>query len=151
MLKQASRMLGLALLGLMAGCNTEGPTTPITFVGPAALVVTDVRLGQGTALSVGQRATVHYALWLYDPRATESKGTLLEDSRQIAAGVQGFTIRIATGSVIQGWVEGLPGMRIGGVRRLIIPPSLAYGATGNQAIPPNAWVVFDVELLAVTD
>jgi FKBP-type peptidyl-prolyl cis-trans isomerase FkpA len=111
------------------------------FVGPANLVVTDVR--------VGQRATVHYALWIYDPSGTESKGTLIEDSRLTSAANTGVTIPIVSGTVIQGWVEGLPGMNVGGLRRLIIPPSLAYGSNGNGSIPPNAWIVFDVDLLAI--
>jgi FKBP-type peptidyl-prolyl cis-trans isomerase FkpA len=149
MLKHASRSLCLALLLLMAGCNTEGPATPIVFVGPANLVISDVRVGTGATLAAGQRATVHYALWLYDPSGTDSKGTLIEDSRQTSAATTGLTISIATGTVIQGWVEGLPGMNVGGLRRLIIPPSLAYGTTGNGPIPPNSWIVFDVDLLAI--
>jgi FKBP-type peptidyl-prolyl cis-trans isomerase FkpA len=149
MLKHASRALCLSLLFLMAGCNTEGPMTPIVFVGPANLVVTDVRVGQGATLAVGQRATVHYGLWLYNPGGAESKGTLIEDSRLTGAAATGVTIPIVAGTVIQGWVEGLPGMNIGGLRRLIIPPSLAYGPNGNGGIPPNAWLVFDVDLLAI--
>ncbi|MEX2271742.1 MAG: FKBP-type peptidyl-prolyl cis-trans isomerase [Vicinamibacterales bacterium] len=149
MLTHATRTISLALLALVAGCNTEGPTTPITFVGPASLVITDLRTGAGETLAQGQQATVHYALWLYDPRNTDSKGTLLEDSRQLGSASQGFTIRIATDAVIEGWVQGLPGMKVGGLRRLVIPPSLAFGDTGSQGIPPNAWLVFDVDLLAV--
>ena len=134
-----------------ASCTADSPTTPIVFVGPANLVVTDLRVGDGATLAVGQQATVHYGLWLYDPSGTDSKGTFVQDSRLTASATSGFQIRIATGSVIEGWVQGLPGMKVGGQRRLIIPPSLAYGSTGNSSIPPNAWLVFDVDLLAVAN
>lgn len=141
-----------ALAATTAACNGgETPTSPISFVGPTNLVVTDLRVGTGATLTAGQQATVHYALWLYDPRNNDSKGTLIQDSRQIAAGAQGFTTRIGTGAVIAGWDQGLPGMQVGGIRRLVIPPSLAYGAQGSGPIPPNAWIVFDIELLSVAN
>jgi FKBP-type peptidyl-prolyl cis-trans isomerase len=149
MLKNASRALCFALLAAAAGCG-EGVTSPITFVGPANLVVTDLRLGDGAVLAVGQTATVHYKLWLYDPTGSELKGQLLEDSR-LGGPPAGYPLRIVAGQIIQGWVEGVPGMKVGGQRRLIIPPALAYGSTGSGGIPPNAWLVFDIELLAVAD
>jgi len=152
-LKQISRgLLAVCLAaGAMSCTGSDSPTSPVVFVGPANLVVTDVRVGDGAVLAVGQTATVHYGLWLYDPSGNDLKGTFMQDSRLTSSAITGFQIKIATGSVIQGWVDGLPGMRVGGLRRLIIPPSLAYGSTGNGQIPPNAWLVFDVDLLAVAD
>lgn len=151
MLKTTLRILSAVMLAVAAAScdNANSPTEPILFVGPATLQTTDVRAGTGETLVVGQQAVVHYGLWLYDPNGTDSKGTFVQDSRLTASGASGFTIRIASGSVIQGWVEGLPGMKIGGLRRLIIPPSLAYGAQGNGSIPGNAWLVFDVDLIGI--
>ena len=152
-LKQISR--GLLAAFLTAGavsCNSsDSPTSPVVFVGPANLVVTDVRVGDGAVLAAGQTATVHYGLWLYDPSGNDLKGTFMQDSRLTASGTAGVQVRIAAGSVIQGWVDGLPGLRVGGLRRLIIPPSLGYGSTGNGSVPPNAWLVFDVDLIAIAD
>jgi FKBP-type peptidyl-prolyl cis-trans isomerase len=153
MLKRISRgLLAACLAAGAASCTgSDTPTSPVVFVGPPNLVVTDVRVGTGAVLAVGQTATVHYGLWLYDPSGNDSKGVFLQDSRLTASAITGFKIKIAAGEVIQGWVDGLPGMRVGGLRRLIIPPSLAYGSTGNGQIPPNAWLVFDVDLLGVDD
>ena len=152
MLKRIARGAAAALvLAAAASCNnSDSPTQPVVFVGPATLVTTDVRVGDGAVFSLGQEATVHYGLWLYDPNGNDNKGTFVQDSRLVGAG-QPFATRLAPGSIIQGWINGLPGMRVGGLRRLIIPPSLAYGSTGNGAIPPNAWLVFDIDLLSVKD
>ena len=149
MLKNASRALCFAVLAFAAACG-DGVTSPITFVGPPNLVATDLRVGDGATIAVGQQATVHYRLWLYDPRGSEFKGQMIEDSR-LSGPPAGYPLRIVAGQIIQGWVEGVPGMRVGGQRRLIIPPSLAYGSTGANAIPPNAWLVFDIDLLGVAD
>lgn len=149
MLKAVSNALCLTLALFAAGCGSEGPTSPIVFVGPANLVVTDVRVGDGATLTLGQQATVHYGLWLYDPTGTDLKGRFIEGTRE--SGGQPFTTRLAAGTIIQGWIDGVPGMRVGGLRRLLIPPSLAYGDLGNGPIPPNAWIIFDVELIAVAD
>ncbi len=143
MLKRLSRALaGALVLTAAASCNSgDSPTTPITFVGPANLVITDVRVGEGATLAVGQTATLKYELWLYDPTGTSSKGTRIEGGQ--------FSSPLTTAALIPGFVEGLAGMKVGGTRRLIIPPSLAYGNTGSGPIPPNAWLVFDVELVSI--
>lgn len=146
MVTRLSRLTALALVATAAvACNNDsGPTTPISFVGPDNLVITDVRVGDGDAAAAGQRIDILYSLWLYDPRAEESKGLPI---------VQGgrAQITLAADSVIDGFVQGVPGMKVGGLRRLIIPPSLGYGTTGSSdgAIPPNAWTVFDVQLVAI--
>jgi FKBP-type peptidyl-prolyl cis-trans isomerase len=148
MLKTASPALVVLSLLWSAGCNSEAPTSPITFVGPANLVVTDLRVGNGATLALGQTARVHYGLWLFDPHGADSKGTMIQDSR-VGGGPTGVPIRIAADAVILGWVEGMPGMNVGGLRRLVIPPSLAFGPNGNASIPPNAWLIFDIELLGI--
>ena len=145
----ALAMAALGLAGAVSCNRSDSPTTPITFVGPANLVITDLRVGTGATLTLGQEASVHYGLWLYDPTAPENKGTFIEDSRQAGAGLP-FATRLPAGQIIEGWRQGLPGMRVGGLRRLIIPPSLAFGS-GQGPIPPNAWVVFDIDLLSIRD
>ena len=143
--KTVIRLLSLIVLAAgAAACDrgTDSPTQPPVFVGPAELQITDLRAGTGATLVAGQTITANYALWLYDPTGTDFKGTA------IASGQQLPPTALNTNNLIPGWVQGLPGMRVGGIRRLIIPPSLAYGSTGNGPIPPNAWIVFEVELLS---
>jgi len=89
---------------------------------------------------------VNYTGWLYSNSASENKGRPFDTS----AGRGAFAFTLGTGRVIRGWDQGLPGMRVGGRRRLVIPPELGYGAAGSgTAIPPNATLVFEVELLSV--
>ena len=92
----------------------------------------------------GQPLTVNYTGWLYDANAPDNKG------QQFDTG-QNFQFTLGEGQVIQGWDVGFSGMRVGGVRRLVLPPDLAYGSAGagGGAIPPNATLVFDVELVSV--
>ena len=150
---RALRLAALAVIAASAlSCNNApSPTTPIVFVGPADLVITDLRVGTGATLAAGQLATVHYGLWLYDPSGVDSKGTFIEDSRLTAQAQSGVSIRIQNGSVIAGWVQGMPGTKVGGIRRLLIPPGLAYGSQGSGPVPGNAWLVFDVDLLAISN
>lgn len=106
------------------------------------LYVQDVEVGTGAEAVAGQLVAVHYSGWLAD-------GTPFDSSRD--RGVP-FEVVIGEGGVIQGWDQGIPGMREGGRRKLVIPPELAYGAVGaGGVIPPNATLVFDVELLEVRD
>jgi FKBP-type peptidyl-prolyl cis-trans isomerase FkpA len=100
----------------------------------------DLREGTGAEAEAGQIVTVHYTGWLPD-------GTQFDSSREYD---QPFQTPIGVGQVIGGWDEGIPGMRVGGLRKLVIPPALAYGERGaGGVIPPNATLVFDVELLDV--
>jgi FKBP-type peptidyl-prolyl cis-trans isomerase FkpA len=100
----------------------------------------DVREGDGEPVQPGQVIIAHYTGWLPD-------GTRFDSSHDHG---QPFQVPIGQGHVIRGWDEGIPGMRPGGVRRLVIPPELAYGERGaGGVIPPNATLVFDVELLSV--
>jgi peptidylprolyl isomerase/FKBP-type peptidyl-prolyl cis-trans isomerase FkpA len=103
-------------------------------------------VGTGTEATAGRRVTVHYTGWLYDPSQAQNKGRQFDSS----VGGQPFTFTLGANTVIRGWEQGVPGMRVGGQRRLTIPPELGYGAAGSPpVIPPNATLVFDVEAIAV--
>lgn len=107
---------------------------------------TDLREGAGAMASSGQTATVHYTGWLYSEGAPEQKGTQFDSS----IGRGPFTFKLGAGQVIRGWDQGVQGMKVGGQRRLVLPPEFGYGARGaGSVIPPNATLVFDVELLGV--
>jgi len=100
----------------------------------------DLKVGDGALAETGTNVTVHYTGWLTD-------GTKFDSS--VDRG-DPFKFRLGAGQVIRGWDEGVKGMRVGGKRKLTIPPDMGYGATGAQGvIPPNATLVFDVELLDV--
>jgi FKBP-type peptidyl-prolyl cis-trans isomerase len=106
----------------------------------SGLQYADLAVGNGPAPDTGQRVVVHYTGWLTD-------GTKFDSS--VDRGMP-FEFDLGKGNVIKGWDEGVAGMRIGGKRKLIIPPDLGYGARGaGGVIPPNATLVFDVELLGV--
>ena len=107
---------------------------------PSGLKYVDMKVGDGTLAEPGMTAQVHYTGWLTD-------GTKFDSS--VDRG-QPFSFKLGAGQVIRGWDEGVKGMRVGGKRKLTIPPDLGYGAAGaGGVIPPNATLVFDVELLGV--
>lgn len=124
-----------------AGCG-DSPTTPSS---SAPFSQTDVRAGSGADATTGKVLTVHYTGWLYDASKTDGKGLQFETS----VGGSPFMFGLGFGEVIPGWDQGLPGMKVGGLRRLTIPPSLAYGAVRNGPIPPYASLVFEIELIEV--
>ena len=134
----------IAAAVVASACGDDSPTAPTP---RAEYSVTDVRVGTGAEATNGRRLTVHYVLWSYDPAGANGKGTQLQSSAALGAPFQ-FTL--GAGSVISGWDRGVAGMRVGGLRRLVLPPELAYGTAGNgPAIPPNATLVFEIELLDV--
>ena len=131
-----------------AGCgDSDSPSTPTSQQPRADYSQTDLVVGTGTSATSLRPVTVNYTGWLYDPAQPEGKGRQFDTS----AGRGPFTFTLGTGGVIRGWDQGVIGMRVGGRRRLVIPPELAYGSqgAGNGAIPPNATLVFDIELLSV--
>lgn len=137
-----------AALGATAGCGGGGDNGVPTSPSPVANVPysqTDIRVGTGPAAANGNLLTVHYAGWLYSPSATDNKGALFDTS--LTRGPFQFTL--GAGQVIRGWDQGVAGMQVGGIRRLVLPPALAYGSTGSGSIPPNATLIFEVELLAI--
>jgi FKBP-type peptidyl-prolyl cis-trans isomerase FkpA len=111
------------------------------------LIKTDATTGSGTEATAGKQVTVHYTGWLYDDAKADKKGSKFDSSRDRN---EPFTFGLGGGQVIRGWDEGVAGMRIGGQRTLTIPPDMGYGSRGaGGVIPPNATLVFDVELLDV--
>lgn len=111
------------------------------------LVKNDVAVGAGEAIAPGKVAVVHYTGWLYDPSAPEHKGTKFDSSRDRG---QPFRFPLGGRQVISGWDEGVAGMQVGGRRLLTVPASMGYGERGaGGVIPPNATLLFDVELLAI--
>jgi FKBP-type peptidyl-prolyl cis-trans isomerase FkpA len=139
------QIAGLFLCALMAMTTACG-SSPTSASATPGYSQTDVRLGTGAEVVRGSVLTVQYTGWLFDPTKTDQKGLLFETSR---TGETPFTFTIGVGQVISGWDQGLIGMRALGVRRLVLPPSLAYGPSRNGPIPPNATLVFDIELLSV--
>jgi FKBP-type peptidyl-prolyl cis-trans isomerase len=127
---------------LSAACGPT-PTAPSQF---AAYSQTDLRVGAGDEAVSGRTIGVRYTLWLYDSSKPQNKGLQIESS----AGGDPFSFQLGASQVIQGWERGVPGMRVGGLRRLVVPPGLAYGDTRSGIIPPNATLVFDIELVNVT-
>ena len=110
----------------------------------SGLKITDSKVGTGATPKTGQTCVMHYTGWLYQNGA---KGAKFDSS--VDRG-EAFEFSIGTGQVIKGWDEGVATMKVGGKRTLIIPPALGYGARGaGDVIPPNATLIFEVELLAV--
>jgi FKBP-type peptidyl-prolyl cis-trans isomerase FkpA len=127
--------------------GTADAVPPPSAVAPGEPFMTDTKVGTGPAIQKGQTAVVHYTGWLYDDKAPEKKGTKFDSSRDRG---QPFDFRLGAGMVIQGWDEGVEGMQVGGQRRLVIPPEKGYGSRGaGGVIPPNATLVFDVELVEI--
>ena len=150
----ATFTLVLCLVGLIAACakKEDAPAANQPAPGPATAVparpvaegtemkLDDIKVGIGAVAEVGKSVTVHYTGWLTD-------GTKFDSSKDRG---QPFTFQLGAGRVIKGWDQGVAGMKVGGVRKLTIPPQLGYGARGaGGVIPPNATLVFEVELLDV--
>jgi FKBP-type peptidyl-prolyl cis-trans isomerase len=107
----------------------------------------DVKPGNGAEAVPGKTVVVHYTGWLYDSAQPDGKGKKFDSSRDRG---EPFSFPLGAGRVIRGWDEGVAGMKVGGQRTLIIPPDMGYGARGaGGVIPPNATLIFDVELLDV--
>lgn len=116
----------------LGGCGSDSPTEPSLFRAE------DIVVGEGAPAVAGDSLTVHYI-------GSLENGQVFENSYESG---QPFTFRLGAGTVIRGWDQGLVGMRVGGKRRLTIPPSLAYGSQGRPPIPGNATLIFEIELLA---
>ncbi len=125
----------------LAACGENTPTSPSA----TSVVRTDLRVGSGDEAASGKTVTVTYTGWLYDASKLEQKGLMVDTS----LGRDAFTFTLGAGQVIPGWDQGLPGMKVGGLRRLVVPPALGYGASRNGPIPANATLVFEVELISV--
>lgn len=128
-----SAVVVFSMVSSGCGGGDDSPTGP-----EAPLSTQDLVLGTGATAVAGDVLTVHYI-------GTLQNGNVFESSY----GRQPYTFRLGAGQVIAGWDQGIPGMKVGGKRRLVIPPSLAYGSEGQAPIPPNATIQFDVELVSI--
>lgn len=133
-------LIALGAIGVSACGGDSGTTSPTAPTVNVPFSTVDVRVGTGTEANTGRSVAVTYSGYLYSATAAENKGTRFDSGT--------FTFTVGTG-VIQGFSQGVIGMRVGGIRRVIIPPSLGYGAQASGAIPANSTLVFDIELLAV--
>jgi peptidylprolyl isomerase len=148
---RASAPVALALVAALTGALAAGaPTTAMaqtagkTMTTPSGLKITDSKVGTGATPQPGQICVVHYTGWLYKDGV---KGAKFDSS--VDRG-QPFEFPVGKHQVIAGWDEGVATMKVGGKRTLVIPPELGYGARGaGGVIPPNATLMFDVELLGV--
>ena len=132
----------VAITGVLILSESAAAQEPVTT--PSGLKYIDTKVGTGAAPKTGQTCVMHYTGWLYDGG---KKGAKFDSS--VDRG-QPFEFKIGQRQVIGGWDEGVATMKVGGKRTLIIPPELGYGARGaGNVIPPNATLMFDVELLAV--
>jgi FKBP-type peptidyl-prolyl cis-trans isomerase FkpA len=131
----------LAVAATATACS-DSPTSPTNY---APYSQTDLRVGTGGDAVNGRLLTVTYTGWFYGEARPDKKGPVFDTSE----GGEPFEFTLGVGEVIAGWDQGVFGMKVGGLRRLVIPPSLAYGSFRNGPIPPNATLVFEIELLEV--
>ena len=135
----------LFCVSLLAACG--GKPAEVSPSAARSLEILELQPGTGAALAAGQGAVVQYTGWLYEAAAPDTKGKQFDSS--LSTG-QPFRFTVGAGQVIKGWDQGVAGMKIGQIRRLTIPPHLAYGDRGfPPVIPPNSTLVFEVELLGV--
>ncbi len=141
MIRLACAVLALAIIAATPLGRSDAATNQVIEM-PNGLKYTDTKTGDGAAAAGGNKVSVHYTGWLYNNGA---KGAKFDSS--VDRG-QPFQFTLGAHQVIAGWDEGVAGMKVGGKRTLIIPPELGYGARGaGGVIPPNATLMFDVELL----
>jgi FKBP-type peptidyl-prolyl cis-trans isomerase len=140
----ACATLALAIVAAATPLRRSDAATNQVIEMPNGLKYTDTKTGDGATAAAGNKVSVHYTGWLYNNGV---KGTKFDSS--VDRG-QPFQFTLGAHQVIAGWDEGVAGMKVGGKRTLIIPPALGYGARGaGGVIPPNATLMFDVELLGV--
>ena len=139
---RTAMLVAIAVAAAGCGGGSDSPSsTPAPPFAPYSQM--DIREGTGTTATAGRTITVSYTGWLYDPTKPESKGAQFDSSMN-------FSFQLGVGRVIAGWDQGVAGMKVGGQRRLVIPPNLGYGSQMIGSIPPNSTLVFDVTLLNVT-
>lgn len=129
-----NRWLACCLLLTLAGCGGDDLT------GPSDITIEEITVGTGATAAVGDVVTVHYILSL-------TNGNVLQSSYDTGAPLPPF--QIGSGAVIPGFERGVVGMRVGGKRRITVPPSLGFGATGSGPVPPNTTIRFEIELVSI--
>ena len=131
--------------------SSNSPTAPSgqPAAGSIPFSSTDLTVGTGTEATSGRAVTVNYTLWLYNTLGTDNKGSLIDSS--LAAGRTPYGFTVGSNSTIAGFSQCVTGMKVGGNRRCNIPPNLAYGSQGssNGGVPPNATLIFEIQLLTV--
>jgi FKBP-type peptidyl-prolyl cis-trans isomerase FkpA len=148
----SSCILGATLTLALAGCDRAKAPAPAQAPAAAAAGADSVTLqkidtlaGTGKEAVAGTTAVVNYTGWLYEPNSPQQHGAQFDSS----SGRSPFSFQLGAGQVIKGWDDGVQGMKVGGKRTLIVPASMGYGEGGAGPIPPNANLIFDVELLDV--
>jgi FKBP-type peptidyl-prolyl cis-trans isomerase FkpA len=131
----------LAGLGALNAC-VSSPMAPTNY---APYSQTDLRLGTGAAVVTGSVITVNYTGWFYDETRPDQKGPLFETSLATSP----LQIQVGSSGIIFGWNQGLPGMLVGGLRRLVIPPSVGYGGFRTGPIPPYTTLIFEIEVVSL--
>lgn len=140
----SSCVVGLTLTLALTGCDrARAPAAAAANAAPLQKI--DTLVGTGKEAVAGATAVVNYTGWLYEPKAPLQHGAKFDSS----VGREPFSFPLGAGRVIQGWDEGVKGMKVGGKRTLIVPASMGYGESGAGPIPPNANLIFEVELLEV--
>jgi FKBP-type peptidyl-prolyl cis-trans isomerase FkpA len=137
-------LLALTMLAVAGGCS-DTPTIPSS---AAPYSQTDLRVGTGATAAAGTVVTLNYTAWLFDPSKTDGKGLQFDTS--VGKTALTFTLGSNPLQVIQGFDRGVTGMKVGGARRIVVPPSMGYGEARNNSIPPYATLVFEVDLVDVT-
>lgn len=135
-----SRSVLLAPIAAVA-ISAAASAAPVAL--PGGTLAEDVKPGTGAVAQPGRTVTVHYTGWLYQGG---KRGKKFDSSRD---GGRPFAFLLGAGEVIEGWDVGVAGMKVGGQRTLILPPAAGYGAEGDDTIPPNSWLIFDIDLLGV--
>ena len=130
-----------AVLMLCAGAAcTDQPSAP-SVIAPYSAI--DLRVGTGTVATNGKAISVNYTTWLYDPTQVGNKGPQIDSN-------VGFAFALGQGSVVAGFDQGVAGMQEGGIRRVVVPPSLGYGGDRRGPIPPYSTLIFEIELVTVS-
>ena len=141
-MRRLSAIFPFAVVLVLTACGGNTENNSVT-----QLIRQDDVVGTGAEAQSGQVVTVHYPGWLYDQTRPDRKGNKFDSSRDRN---EPFSFNLGAGEVIRGWDEGVAGMKVGGRRTLTIPPDMGYGVRGaGGVIPPNATLLFDVELLEV--
>ena len=141
-MRRLSAIFPFVVVVVLTACGGNTENNSVT-----QLIRQDDVVGTGAEAQSGQVVTVHYTGWLYDQTRPDHKGNKFDSSRDRN---EPFSFNLGAGEVIRGWDEGVAGMKVGGRRTLTIPPDMGYGARGaGGGIPPNATLLFDVELLEV--
>lgn len=141
----------LGAAAIVAGCggasSNTSPTSPSSPTVNVPFSTTDLTVGTGTEATAGRTVAVDYIGWLYSASATDNKGTQFDSS--LNPGRTPLVFTVGSSQVIPGFSQGVQGMRVGGTRRVVIPPDLGYGSRANGSIPANSTLIFEIALRSV--